>query len=167
MTVAMPAVKPVGDRVRDELDEAAETRQPHDEQDDAGHHAGDQQPGQAVFGHDGREDDDEGGGRSRHLHLRAAEQGDERAGDDGGVDAVLRRHADGDGQRHGQRQGDDADDDAGDQVGGEVAPTVAAAQRLAQRQARLRPELGDEGDGGLVAAPHVRQRAGRAGDPSS
>ena len=45
---------------------------------------------------------------------RAAERGDQEAGDDGAVDAGLRREAGGDGERHRERQRDEADGDAGD-----------------------------------------------------
>lgn len=50
--------------------------------------------------------------------------GDDNAGDDGGVKAMLGRHPAGDGQRHGQRNGDDADRDAGDEVAAEARHAI-------------------------------------------
>jgi hypothetical protein len=44
--------------------------------------------------------------------LRAPGQRDDRTRDDGRVEAVLRRHAHRDGERHRERQSDDPDDDA-------------------------------------------------------
>ena len=51
---------------------------------------------------------------------RAAQRGDEEAGDDGGVQAGLRGDAGGDGEGHGQGQRDQADGDAGDARRGKV-----------------------------------------------
>ena len=73
-------------------------------------------PDEAVLGDDGREDDDERRRRPGDLVLRAAGQRDHDARDDGRVEAVLRRHADGDGERHRERQRDDADHHAGERV---------------------------------------------------
>ena len=53
-------------------------------------------------------------------------------GHDRRVEAVLRRDADGDRQRHRQRQRDDADDDARQHVGAQIGPRVALAQHRAQ-----------------------------------
>ena len=57
---------------------------------------------------------------------RAAERRDEEAGDDGAVDAGLRRQAGRDRERHRERQRDEADGDAGDQVRGGRAAVVGA-----------------------------------------
>ena len=59
------------------------------------------------------------------LELAAPEQRHDRAGDDGRVEAVLRRRADGDGERHRERQRHDPDDHAGEHVGAQVAEAVA------------------------------------------
>ena len=74
----------------------------------------------------------EGGGRPRDLDARAAEERDDRAADDRGVEPVLRRHAGGDGQRHRQRKGHDADHDAGHGVVPQRGPAVAGPQAVAQ-----------------------------------
>ena len=62
------------------------------------------------------DDDDERAGRAADLHARAAERGDEESGDDGGLEAAVRRYAAGDGERDRQWQRDDADDDAGGEI---------------------------------------------------
>src|SRR5207237_515687 len=74
---------------------------------------GDEEPAQAELGRDRREYDDERGRRPRDLEARSAEDRHDRAGDDRGVEPVLRRHARGDGERHRQRQRDDGHDRAG------------------------------------------------------
>ncbi|MNN31671.1 hypothetical protein D3C81_1453680 [compost metagenome] len=116
------------DRRGDELDDRAEARHAKRQEDDAGHDGGDLQPVDAVLGGDPGEDDDEGAGRPGDLHPAAAQQGYRQAGDDRGVDALLRLHpgADGDGEGHGQRQRDDADDRPRDQVAQPVLATEQA-----------------------------------------
>ena len=61
-------------------------------------------------------DADERAGGTGDLYARAAEEGDEDAADDGGVEALLGADAGGDGQAHGERQSDDADEQAGREV---------------------------------------------------
>ena len=56
----------------------------------ARHHRDHQQPGQAVLGDDAGDDHDERAGRPADLDARSAEQRDDEAADDGGVDAGLR-----------------------------------------------------------------------------
>ena len=82
----------------------------------AGHQRGDGESVDAVLLHDAVDDHDERAGRSADLHARAAERGDEEAGDDGGPQAAVRRHAAGDRERDRERQRDDADDDARGEV---------------------------------------------------
>ena len=55
------------------------------------------------------------------LELAAAEERHDGAGDDRRVEAVLRRRAHGDRERHRERQRDDPDDDAGEHVRAQVA----------------------------------------------
>jgi hypothetical protein len=118
--------------VRDELHQLAEPRQPHPDQDHARHHPGDQQAGDAVLLHDRQEDHDERRGRPGDLDPGAAEQRADDAGDDRGVEAVLRRHPGGDRERHRQRQRDHADHQAGHQVGAKVGARVALLEALPQ-----------------------------------
>ena len=115
-----------GDGARDVFDGGAEAGEAHDEQQDAGHDADQREAGHAELGDDAGDDDDEGAGGAADLGARAAERGDEEAGDDGGVEAGLRRDAGGDGEGHGQGQRDEADGEAGDEVVGKVAEGVAA-----------------------------------------
>ena len=73
-------------------------------------------PSIAVLLHDAVDDDDERAGRAADLHARAAERGDEEAGDDRGLEAALRRHPARDRERDRERKRDDADDDARRQI---------------------------------------------------
>jgi len=57
---------------------------------------------------DGQEDDDEGGGRTGNVEARATAQGNQRRGNQHGIQTMLRRHAHCDSQGHGQRNGNDA-----------------------------------------------------------
>ncbi|MNL12344.1 hypothetical protein D3C87_1332100 [compost metagenome] len=106
------------------FDEATEARHPHGHQEEAGDEGCHQQaPHPELLGHR-IEDHHEGGGRPRDGETRAPRHGDDDAGDDGGVEAVLGRHPAGDGQRHGERNGDDADRDAGDEVAAEARHAI-------------------------------------------
>ena len=79
--------------VRNELDHAAELRDAHHDQHDAGHERRDDQSVDAVLLHDAVHDDDERAGRAADLHARAAERGDEKAGDDRGAEPAVGRDA--------------------------------------------------------------------------
>lgn len=127
-----PGGEPGGDRVGHELDEPPQPGHPHEDQHEAGHERGDQESAQPVQRSDGRQDDDEGGRRTRHLDSRSAEKRRHRAADDGRVEAGLRRHSGGDGKRQRQRQRDDPDDGARHEIGAQIAARVSAAQRVAQ-----------------------------------
>ncbi len=140
-----------GDRVRDELHQPPEPREAHGDEDEAGHHAGDEQPGEPVPVDDRQEDHDERGGGAGDLEPRAAEQRADHAGDDRGVEPVLRRHVARDRERHRERQRDHADHQRREQIGAEVPARVALAQALAEaiaeqilggvRERELAPEL--------------------------
>ena len=69
-----------------------------DHEDDARHQRADEQAFDAVRRDNPRDDDDERAGRAPDLKARAAEQRNEAAGDDRGIDAGLRRQAGGDGK---------------------------------------------------------------------
>ena len=112
------------DGQRNELDQHAQPEDAHRQQDAAGHEGADEQVRHAVLRDDAVDDDDEGAGRAADLHARAAERGDDEAGDDGREDAGFRRDTGGDGKRHRERQRDDADGDAGHRVGGERRAVV-------------------------------------------
>ena len=120
------------DRVGHELDEAAHAGEAHDDEQHARHQAGEEQAPQAEPGRHRRQQDDERRGRSGDLDARAAEQRDQAARDDGGVEAVLGRHAGRDGEGHRERQRDDADDQPGQHVGAQVGPGVALTEGLAE-----------------------------------
>ena len=80
----------------------------------------------AVHGDDPGDHDHERAGRTANLSLRSAQSGDQKAGDDGAVNAGLRRQSGGDGEGHGQRQGHQADGDSGDDVVQKFVEAVVA-----------------------------------------
>src|SRR5690606_18639482 len=55
-------------------------------------------------------------------------EGDQKAGDDSGVEPVLGRHATGDGEGHGEGNGDDADGEAGEQIPPQPLPPIGLRQ---------------------------------------
>ncbi len=120
------------DGPRDEANGGAEAGKSHGQQDDSGHQRDHGEAGQAEAGDDAGDDDDECAGGSADLGARAAQGGDEKTGDDGGVESGLRRDSRGDAKGHGERQRDQADGDAGKKVVQEHLPAV-----LAQRQDQL------------------------------
>ena len=61
--------------------------------------------------------------------------GDQAAADDGGVEAVLRRHPDRDGERHGERQRHHPDHQAGHDVGAQVGRRGSPPRRVARSAA--------------------------------
>ena len=111
-------------RAGNELHRSAESGCAHDEEQDAGHHGAHEQAVNAVFGDDSRDHHDKRAGGTADLHARAAQRGDQEAGDDSAVDAGLRGESRGNRERHGQRQGDEPDGDAGAQVSEEILESV-------------------------------------------
>jgi len=122
---ADPGGKAGDDRRRDVAHHRAQARDPEQHQDAAGHERGQLQAGDAVLAGDAGQDHDEGAGGAGDLQAAAAEYRDGQAGDDGGVQPLLRLGSGSDGKGHGQRQGDDADDDPGNDIG---QPMFAAEQ---------------------------------------
>ena len=133
-----------GDGMGDELDQPPEACGAHRDQQEAGHEPGGEEPREAEARDDRGEDDHEGRRRPRHLELGSPRHRRHGTGDDRGVEPVLGRHADRDGERHGKRQGDDADYGAGEQVGPEGPEVVAARgrppDRDRERQAARQPQ---------------------------
>ena len=122
-----------GDGVGDEADQTAQLQNAHQDQDDARHDGGEGQPAHAVLRHDARHNGGKGGGGARDLHPAAAEEGDQEARDNGGVDALLRADAAGQRQRDGKGQCDDGHDDARYRVLGELLAGIgfqAGAEKL-------------------------------------
>ena len=118
-------------RVGYEFDQTSGAQQAQADQDQPGHQRAQQQATEAVLLGDRQQDHHEGSGGAGNIEARAAAQGDQRCGDQHGVEPMLRRHNHGDGQRHGQRNGDDAHRQAGAQVAAQGLPRVTGAQRLA------------------------------------
>ena len=115
----------------DELDRTAEPRKAEDQQDDTGHERGREEPVHSVSLHDPVDDHHEGAGGPTDLHPRAAERRDQKACDDGGVEAAVGRDAAGDGEGDRERERHHPDDHPGNDVGGELLASVG-------------PEGGDE-----------------------
>lgn len=114
------------DGIGDELDDRTQPEEPHEQEQHAAHERCHQKSRLAVLLDDAVNDDDEGAGRAANLDAAAAQQRDDKAGDDGRDDALLGRDARSDAEGDGQRQGDDADDDAGHQVAHKVGTRVVA-----------------------------------------
>src|SRR5690606_10252403 len=89
-----------GHRIGHEADQLASAQQAQGDQDQPGQQGAEQQAADAVLLGDGQQDDHEGGGGAGNVEARAAKQGNQRSGDQHGVQAMLWRHANGDGQRH-------------------------------------------------------------------
>ena len=123
--------KAQGHRIGHEFDQAPGAQQAQGDQDQSCHQCAQQQATEAVLLGDRQQNHHEGGGGAGNIEARAAAQGDQRCGDQHGVEPMLRRHTHGDGQRHGQRNGDDAHRQAGAQVAAQGLPRVAGTQRLA------------------------------------
>ena len=116
------------DRTRNVLHRRAQTGDAEQDQDHAGEQRAREQAIEAVGGDDARHHHDEGAGWTADLDARSAEGGNREPGDDGAIDAVLRRHAGRDGERHGQRERHQADRDPGDEIAGSV-PTEYPPRR--------------------------------------
>jgi len=69
--------------------------------------------------------------------LETAECGDEKAGDDGAVNAGLGCESGGDGKGHGQRQSHQAHGDAGNQIAEKLVGVVVAQAKDRLRQPTL------------------------------
>jgi hypothetical protein len=98
-----------------------------------GHQPGRHQSAEAVLFGNGMEDHDEGGGRPGDTEPGTAGQRDQQAGDNRGIQPILRRDAAANRQSHGQRHRDDADRDRRQQIGPQFAQAIAATQLVAQR----------------------------------
>ena len=77
-----------------------------------------------MLAHDPGHDDDEGAGGPADLDPGSAQEGNQEAGDNGGVEAPFGGDAAGDGEGDGQGQGHDADHQAGPEIRGKLAPGV-------------------------------------------
>src|SRR5699024_10391999 len=96
---------------------------------DPRHQGGDLESGEAVGADDAGEDDDERAGGACDLDPAATDEGDDDAGDDGGVEPLLGLDTGGDGEGHREGQRDDPDDEAGDDVARPLAATQQAGAR--------------------------------------
>jgi hypothetical protein len=117
-----------GHRIGDVFDKGADAQIPDRDQD----HASDQgRQHQAVIAFaldDQRHQHDESACGPADLEAAAAEQRDQEAADDGGIEPAFRADAGRHRDCHRQRQGHDRDGEAGDRVGAQVVEAVALAQ---------------------------------------
>jgi hypothetical protein len=121
------------DRPRNEFDRSPHAAHAHDDQENAGHHGAHEQAVHPVCRDDSGHDDDESASGTANLVLRAAQQRDQEARDDGAVDARLWRQAGSNRERHRQRQGHQAHCDSGNQITQKFVERV-----IAQTKDRLR-----------------------------
>lgn len=87
-----------------EADKGAQLEQAHEDEQNARDDGGGDEAFYAIGGHDAGNDGGEGRRGAGYLHAAAAEERDEEPGNNGGVEALLRRHPRGDAQRDGKRQ---------------------------------------------------------------
>ena len=80
-------------RVRDELDDATQVEETHENQQDTRHDRGDSQTTQAILLDDAIDDHDERTRRSTDLHLRSAEKRDQETRDNRSEQTLCRTHA--------------------------------------------------------------------------
>ena len=105
-------------------------------QNDTGHHRGRKDAGQAVLGHNGHEHRGHSAGGAGNLIVRAAQQADDKAADDGSQKTRRRRGAAADAEGQRQRQGHRRHRHTGHQVLGEFRAVIAA---------KLLPQIGNIG----------------------
>ncbi len=117
-----------GDGIRNELDVFAEPQIAGSNQHHPGHHRRQQETVDAVAIDRGSDQHDEGASRTADLGAAAAEEGDKKAADNGGIEAAIRRDARCDGDRHRQGQGNDCDSEAGDRVGAQAGAVISFSE---------------------------------------
>ncbi|MNT11132.1 hypothetical protein D3C72_1459970 [compost metagenome] len=98
------------------LNQAAETRQSHDDQKQSGKQGGDQQAREAELLRHRIEDHHKRGGRPGDAVARAAADGNDNPGNRRRIESILGGNAAGNCQCHCQRDGDNTDGDAGDGI---------------------------------------------------
>ena len=117
------------DRVRDVLDDGAETKQSEEYQEETCHEGGDGETFHAILLDDAIDDDDEGACRTTYLNLAAAKDGDDETCHNGGDDSLFGSHARSDTKCDGQRQGYDTYDDTCHEVRHECFLVVSLQTR--------------------------------------
>ena len=118
---------------RNEFHRRAHAGHSQHHQQNARHHSAHEQPVHPVHRDDAGHHHHKRSGRPSDLRLRSAQQGNQKSGNHGAVDARLRRQAGSNGEGHGQRQRDQTDRDAGNDVMQKFCEAV-----FAQAQNRLR-----------------------------
>ena len=120
--------EPGGHRVGDELDHGPELERPEDDEDDAGHQRGQDQPLVAELVDHAGDDDDEGPGRPADLHAAPAQQRYQKPRDDRGIKPLLGAHVRGDGKGDRQRQRDHPDRHPGQKIAQKKLLAIPFAQ---------------------------------------
>src|SRR5438034_6230944 len=124
-----PAREPDGDGIGDELDGAAQPRQPEAHEDDARHQGRHGEPLHPMALHDRIDDHDERARRPADLYARAAQCGDEESRDDGGEQPALGAHSARNREGDGERERHDPDDDPRAEIGEELLAGVPPPER--------------------------------------
>ena len=125
--------------IGNELDHAPQAEHPEQNQEEAGHHRGHQQPRKAEMLHHPVDDDDESPRRAADLHTTSAQCRDHNAGHNGRENAHTRAdrvlhiatRRGGNGKSYRQREGDDAHHHTGEQISRKVGTTIGA--KIAQK----------------------------------
>ena len=116
------------DRARNEAHRRAEAGESHRDEQDARHQRDQREAAHSEARHNAGDDDDKCAGGPADLGARAAQRGNQEAGNHRGVEAGLRGYARGDAERHGQRQGHQPDSDAGEQIVQKRLRVIASAK---------------------------------------
>ncbi len=122
---ANPGGKAQRDGERNVLDQAAKAGDAEEDQKQSGEKRGHQQPRETKLLGDRIEDHHKCRRRAGDAKARAAAEGNDNPGHRRGVEAILRRDAATDSQRHRQWNGNDADGNARHQVAGETREGIS------------------------------------------
>jgi hypothetical protein len=137
---AYPGGETYGHRIGDKLNDTAQARNGHEDQQKTGYEGGQLESRHAMNGDDVGDDHHEGTGRPGDLVEAAAEKRDDKTGDNSRVQALGGARPGSYGKSHGQGQGDDAHGYACGQVLAEIFFSVTPRKGLE----KSRSELGEK-----------------------
>ncbi len=151
--------------VGDVFDPGAQPQQAGGDQHQSGHQRGDYQPVIAVGLDDIEHHHHEGAGRAADLEPAAAKGGDQEPADHHRDQALVRRGAAGDGQRHGQGQGDNGDGQARQHILAQIRSTIALLQHGVEfRHEQMPCRVGRQGWRRLFGTHALMSRQAGAGE---
>jgi len=120
--------EPNRDRIGDEFDVGAKLQKTGGHQKHPGHGGRENHAVHPVTFGGQRHEHDECAGRTSDLKPAAAEQRNDEAADDGGIETAIGRHAGCDRDRHRERKRDDRYRQTGESIGAKIDKGVALAQ---------------------------------------